>query len=161
VVFWGQFRSQGRPQASAESADSAWQRAQAAIEAHDWASAKGHLSSCLETWPVNAEAHFLMARTCRRADDVSGWQRHLKNGEILQWPSEEIALERQLLQAQLGHVRSAEPVLVAYLEAWRPEEMLIYEAIVKGHLESGRLNDVLHWTNDWLERHPGAWQPHL
>jgi tetratricopeptide (TPR) repeat protein len=144
-----------------DGAGSHWEQAQEALEAQDFPRARIHLSHCLETWPVNAEAHFLMARSCRRADDGAGWQRHLKNAEILQWPKEALALERRLMQAQVGDVRGAEPALVGYLERQHPDELLIYEALAKGALEADRLHDVLHWTTAWLERHPDAWQPRL
>src|SRR5439155_26646001 len=105
--------------------------------------------------------HFLLARTCRRDNDPAGWQRHLKNAEVLQWPKEAIDLERLLMQAQTGDVGRAEPLLRGHLAAAPADELLIYEALVKGHLAADRLSDVLYWSNLWLERHSDAWQPHL
>lgn len=161
VLASRRFPWSGWGEAQADSAGSHWQQAQQALEAHDFAQAKTHIGRCLEVWPIDAEAHFLLARTCRRAEDMADWQRHLKNAEVLQWPRAALDLERLLMQAQVGDVGRAEPLLRGRLATPHADELLIYEALVKGHLAADRLNDVLYWTNFWLERHPTAWQPRL
>src|SRR5262249_44208035 len=138
-----------------------WRLAQQALESDDFPLAMTQLARCLEIWPIHAEAHFLLARACRRADDTAGWQRHLKNAEILQWPRAPIDLERLLMQAQTGAGRRPEPLLRAPPATPHPDERLIYEALVKGYLATDRLQDVLYWANLWLERYSDAWQPRL
>src|SRR5947199_9396882 len=44
-----------------------WRRAQELIAAREFPQATDELSQCLEAWPYNAKANFLMARTWRRA----------------------------------------------------------------------------------------------
>src|SRR5713101_364 len=85
-------------------ATSQWQAAHQAIRQRDINRAHKLLASCLEAWPLNAEAHFLAARTCRRAQDFTGWQSHLMAADRLQWPHRDIELELQLYQAQTGNV---------------------------------------------------------
>src|SRR5713101_6317489 len=59
-----------------------WQQALKAIEDRDFPLAQSHLKLCLDISPLNAEAHFLMGRVCRRADDFAGWQDHLQNAAV-------------------------------------------------------------------------------
>src|SRR5260370_41891565 len=82
-----------------------WQQAVQALEADDFALAKTHLAQCLEVWPIHAEARFLMARTCRRADDYAGWQVHLRRAEVLGLDKDSLHLERAPMQAPAGALR--------------------------------------------------------
>src|SRR5262245_31875998 len=57
-----------------------WDEAHKAMEEREFGLAQQHLAKCLEAWPLNAEAHFLMARTCRREHGpfyLAAWQQHL------------------------------------------------------------------------------------
>src|SRR5205823_186963 len=85
-------------------AESHWQQANEAIVAREFPQAIAHLERCLESWPLNAEAHFLMARTCRRANQLSDWQQHLARAAVLNWPKDQIDLEMQLQRAQRGDI---------------------------------------------------------
>lgn len=139
-----------------------WQQAQAALESYDLLLAKKHLEHCLESWPLNGEVHFLLARTGRRAGDFETWRTHLSNAEVLQWSAEDVALERLLFQAQAGDTEAAEQKLLAHPRFRAPgEEELIYEALVKGYLEALRFGDTIRWAGIWAERVPGAWQPYF
>ncbi len=144
-----------------DSAASYWRQAQAALADGDFDRARKHLEHCLEVSPLHAETHFLLARTARRSGDLAGWQRHLKNAEILQWPEKEIALEVVLGRAQAGDVRGAGQRLLPLLDSRHPEKALILEALVKGCLETNRWQEALHWTQVWIEHSPDDWQPFL
>src|SRR5262249_7933849 len=73
-----------------------WRQAKQALAAHDFALARAHLSACLRFRPRSAAAQFEMARTCRRADDLASWERHLREARILHWSPDAIWREEQL-----------------------------------------------------------------
>jgi tetratricopeptide (TPR) repeat protein len=153
------FRPSGPPEADPGYQ---WQQARRALESGDFVLAKSHLDRCLEAWPANAEAHFLQARTCRRAGDVDGWQRHLHLAERLQWDKADVDLERLLMRVQSGDVWGAEDTLIGYLNSSHPDEVLILEALVKGYLEIYSFSDALEWADVWIKRHPeDDWLPRL
>jgi tetratricopeptide (TPR) repeat protein len=157
LVVWRQSNRALRLDASSH-----WQQALQALDSGDFLLAEKHLHECLLVWPINAEAHFLMARACRQADDDTGWQLHLYRARVLQWAEEQIELERRLMQAQSGNLRGVEESLVADLERSPPgEQECIFEALAKGYLKIDRLADVLALTREWLERFPENWQARL
>jgi tetratricopeptide (TPR) repeat protein len=137
-----------------EPADDPWSQAQRALAEDHLPQAIGHLRRTLATRPFYAKARFLLARASRRSDDVAGWQHHLYRAEALQWPRDEIDLERRLLRAQSGSLRDIDPVLLSFLDSFHSDTGLILEAIVKGFLESYRLQEAVSWANRWLERYP-------
>jgi tetratricopeptide (TPR) repeat protein len=151
----------GRTPDAVEGPHAHRRQAEQALEAQDSPRAREHLEQCLASWPAHAETHFLLACACRRADDVEAWQRHLRAADALQWPAEEIAFERQLMQAQVGRLAGVEAPLLEQRSAGGAEEELILEALVKGYLEVYRLPDAAYWASHWIERHPGRWQPWL
>jgi Tfp pilus assembly protein PilF len=136
-----------------------WDEAQRALEADDLALARTHLRHCLEICPANAEAHFLLARLGRRADDPAECQSHLGKARALQWPKEEIDLERTLLQAQSGNARRVEKKLIEQLKSFGTDRGLILEALVKGYLEIYSFRDVEIWATQWLTSFPADWRP--
>jgi tetratricopeptide (TPR) repeat protein len=139
-----------------------WRQAEEAIEAQDFPRAREHLEQCLASWPAHAETHFLLARVCRREDDAEGWEKHLRTAEALQWPAEGIQFERELMQAQAGKLADVEAPLREELSAGGgADDELILEALVKGYVEAYRLPDAAYWASQWIERHPGRWQPWL
>jgi tetratricopeptide (TPR) repeat protein len=148
-----------RTESSQDPIASHWQQAQEAFAAQDYLRAQKHLEQCLELCPLDAEAHFLLARACRQIDDEAGWQTHLHQAALLQWSREEIQLETALMKAQSGDINSVQSLLLGYLDARHPEEVLIVEALVKGYLETFRLKDVLSWTGQWMERYPEDARP--
>jgi tetratricopeptide (TPR) repeat protein len=136
-------------------------QAEEALQAQDFPRAREHLERCLTFWPAHAETRFLLARTCRRADDAVAWQTHLRAAEALQWPAEEVQFEQQLMQAQAGKLNDVEAPLRGQLGSGGAEEELILEALVKGYLDVYRLPECAHWATYWIERHPERWQPWL
>jgi Tfp pilus assembly protein PilF len=138
-----------------------WQRAHEALDGQDFVAACEHLQQCVEGWPAHAEAHFLLARAARRADDLDRAETHLKIAEALQWSSEDIAWERLLAQAQIGDLRTTEGQLLERLEESLVADELILEALLKGYLAAYRLPQAAHLATRWLEQHPDRWQPWL
>jgi tetratricopeptide (TPR) repeat protein len=138
-----------------------WQQAQQAAADYDFALAREHLGQCLETWPFSASVHFLMARTCRRADDTTGWRAHLERARLLHWSPQQLELEERLQEAQFGDVWVVEGWLLNDLSASPPEDILIREALIKGYLENDRPHDALNMADTWLEQHPDDWEARL
>src|SRR5262245_34999342 len=138
-----------------------WRQARAALAAGDLEEARGHLAAVLETWPLQAEGHFLLARVCRRTDDVQGWQDHLRKAEALQWAGEAVARERLCMRLQSGDVRGAESELPAPFDPADPETVLLVEALVKGYLAAYRLDDAAEWATSWMEKRPDDCLPYL
>jgi tetratricopeptide (TPR) repeat protein len=137
-----------------------WEQANQASDNEDIALAKSHLEAILRICPLNAQAQFLMARTCRRSGDPAGL-RHLRLAESLGWPRDQILLERRLLQAESGDTWTVEESLLDELNRLPPEERLILEALVKGYLNNFRFVDAIELTTPWIQRYPQDWRPHL
>jgi tetratricopeptide (TPR) repeat protein len=135
-----------------------WGRALSALEDRDFGLAQSHLANCLAAAPLNAEAHFLMARTCRRADDFSGWFDHLQTADLLGWPQDQVVLEILLKEAQVGNTWKVEQQLQSYLTAGHPEEVLIVEALVRGYLDNDLPKKAFHLTEEWINNYPDDWQ---
>ena len=142
-----------------DEADASLRQAEAAILAREYPQALAHLRHCLELCPFNAETHFLMARTSRRAGRLQDSRNHLERAAILYWPRAQIALEQQLQRAQVGDIWQLEDALLDRLNTHPPEEVLILEALVNGLLENDRLIDVLVLTSAWMREFPRDWLP--
>ncbi len=155
AVFW-----RGRSP-TPEPVEDPWSQAQQALAADHLPRATEHLRRTLEAWPFYAKAHFLLARACRRSDDMAGWQHHLYRAEALQWPRDQIDRERRLLRAQAGRLRDVDRVLLASLDSFHTDTGLIFEAVVRGYLESYRLQEAVTWANRWLERYPDDYRSWL
>jgi tetratricopeptide (TPR) repeat protein len=136
------------------------QAARAALVAHRPDEAQNHLHAVLAQWPLDAEAHFLLARACRRADDLAGWQEHLRTAELLHWPATELERERLCGRAQTGDVWAAEAELLPLLAAGDDESAVVAEALIKGYLVTFRLDDVLSYCQGWIDRRPDDWPPY-
>lgn len=136
-----------------------------AISRYDFDQAKIHLQYCLATWPRwpdRGEVHFLLARTCRRAEDFEGAYRHLQEAERLQWSAKDIELEYLLLQVQQSPARGQTArFLSQQLDARVPEEVLILEALVRGLLWGKRLGEARFWLDHWQKHYPDDWRASL
>jgi tetratricopeptide (TPR) repeat protein len=138
-----------------------WRRAQELIAAREFSQATDELSQCLEVWPYNAEANFLMARTWRRAGHFTTWSMYLRRAETLRWPKKQLDLERQLRRAQIGDIWDVEDSLFNVLNSQPAEELIILEALVAGLMATDRLIDAIALTTTWIERYPDDWLPHI
>jgi tetratricopeptide (TPR) repeat protein len=145
--------------APSNSPQALFRQAEEAITDRDYSLAIANLNQCLESWPFSAETHFLLARTCRRAGRLRPAKAHLDRAAVLQWPQQQIRLERQLRRAQTGNVWTVEQSLLDRLNTQPPEEVIILEALVHGLMQIDRLEDVLSLTTNWVERYPDDWLP--
>jgi tetratricopeptide (TPR) repeat protein len=147
------------PPRSGDDPERHWRQARAAITEREFPEAAAHLTHCLEIWPFNAQAHFLMARTCRRAGQLKQWKKHLDRAETLNWPKDQIDLERKVRRAQVGDIWEVEDFLMDRVNERPPEEVIILEALVNGFLQNDRLPDVIAFTSSWINRFPQDWLP--
>src|SRR5947199_5006290 len=135
-----------------------WQEALTLIEARDFAGAKDHLARCLEISPFNGELHFLMAQTCRRADDAENGSYHLLCAESLHWPPDQIDLERRLAEAQFGNIWGMEDQLKDEARQAPPyAKVMIVEAMIKGYLDNERPKEAYRLARAWTEDYPQDW----
>jgi tetratricopeptide (TPR) repeat protein len=142
-----------------------WDEALKAMEEREFGLAQQHLERCLETWPLNAEAHFLMARASRREQGPlyqPTWRKHLVEAAQLEWPKDQITFEIQLQQAQMGDIWSVESTLKEALKTKPAAEVdMILEALAEGYLRNHSLAKILELTGPWIDRSPEDWLPHL
>jgi tetratricopeptide (TPR) repeat protein len=134
-----------------------WQEALRATKARDLQIAQTQLNRCLDACPLNAEAHFLLARTCRQSDNYAGWLDHLQIAAILGWPQDHVRLEVLLKEAQAGNIWRVQEELQRYLVSSPPEEVLIVEALVKGYLENEKPLDAFRLAEQWIKNYPDDW----
>jgi tetratricopeptide (TPR) repeat protein len=135
----------------------AWQdyrAAMQAIERRDFAEARARLERCLAVWPHSAEVHLLAARTARRAGAYDDAEKHLKECQRLDWPMEEVRLERDLIRAQRGDVSDVEKHLMFFAEHGHPDALLILEALCQGYLKTYRLTHASRCLELWLQKRP-------
>jgi tetratricopeptide (TPR) repeat protein len=136
-----------------------WRQAEHAIDDQDFARARVCLRDYLQLRPRDAAGHFVLARACRRADDIDAWEEHLRMAERLGHPIDEIQVEKNLGLAQAGALRQVEAALLGRLNEQQADEELVLEALAKGYLRDYRLKDASGLLGLWQARHPQAWQP--
>ncbi len=135
-----------------------WRLARQAAEETDLPRAKEHLQECLRVWPRSAEAHFLMARVCRRGGDLVSARTHLLRAEELHWLTDALDLEYLLHKAEAGGIGPVDQALRSQLRAGHADAPLILEALVRGHLQINGLRDAYHYADLWVRNHPDDWQ---
>jgi tetratricopeptide (TPR) repeat protein len=156
----GSWFAHRRPAATARLSRPTWHRedplapAREALAVRRFAEAQRYLRRYLEANPRYAEAHYLLAQTCRRTGDFDGWRRHLEQAEAAGASVPLLEQERHLYGLQTGRVRGLNAVLENYLDRHPPEEVLILELLVQSYLEHNLLPDVVRLTGLWIERHP-------
>lgn len=139
----------------------ALRQARQALAAYDLPRARERLQQGLRLVRDQGEAHFLLARACRLEGDFDAAREHLAEAERLRWAPADVNLERLLLRAQAGLVRSVEKPLRQSLQA-RPEDApLILEALVRGTLSANFLDQAYRWGRLWTERCPDDARAHF
>jgi Tfp pilus assembly protein PilF len=136
----------------------AWQQALEDLDQNDLAAAKQQLRKCVASWPNDAEAHFYLARVCRRTADISG-KEHLEAALRLGWPKEAIDLEQELVEAQFNDVRSVETALYSQLQVGHYDEIYIMEALAIGFLREHLLPSLVKCAGIWSDKYPHDWRP--
>jgi tetratricopeptide (TPR) repeat protein len=120
----------------------------------DLETAKTHLRQCLNSWPLDAEVHFLLARLCRRSNDFAGWQIHLGHAEALQWSKEEVQRETILMRIQADALPSVEALVMEQLASGSIDKDLLLEAWVKRCLDQVRIDEAIRGATFWMEQSP-------
>jgi tetratricopeptide (TPR) repeat protein len=128
-----------------------------ALQQHDLAGAREHLRRCLAAEEGSGEAHFLMARACRRDGDLDSARHHLDRARRLGRDGRQVELEFLLLQAQAGAVPPVEEALGRYLAAGAGDEPDILEALARGCLQGNLVDRAFQYTSRWVDHHPEDW----
>ncbi len=127
--------------------------AERAQEKRDFAAALNHLAPYLAANPDSGRAHFLAARSARRAGRLDQADAHLEICRRLHYRPEDVDLERALLT-----VRRGEPVNDDYLrrhvEQNHPDALLVLEVLTDDYLHNYRIFDALWSLNQYLDRSP-------
>jgi len=126
-----------------------------AIARWDFDEARGHLAVCLEAWPDRPSTLLLAARTARRAGRFDEAERHLSRLQSLRGPSEQSALEWAMLSVERGDMGLSEGYLKSTVGPEHPDAAVVYEALARGYLLTGRAVELLDCTDKWLKVRPG------
>jgi tetratricopeptide (TPR) repeat protein len=137
--------------------------AEQALAERDFVRARTHLQHCLDAWPDDPRAHFLMARTARRAGDLELAEKHLTLCEHLQSdrPNPKLGdtrLEWALIQAQRGDLNAVDSYLRRCVREQHPDSLLIFETMSWELMGRNRLDEALILLTTWLERQPGEYE---
>lgn len=141
-----------------------WEQGDQAEQDCNFAAARVEFAEYLAFNPGDAGAHFRLARVARREprEDFSLADQHLKAASARGHPPKEVNFENALSAFQsTGESGQPEDVLKSYLQR-RPESApLILEALARGCIRSGRLNDANEWLNQWVRNYPDDWYARL
>lgn len=133
-----------------------YREAQRLLLRYDFDRAREHLARSLRVWTKSGEAHFLAARTARRADAYRDAEQLLTRCKELGWSAEDVALEGALLQAQRGDPAPVETYLVGLVRQDHPDATLILEALAQGYMQAFDLRRTFRCLDEWLEREPDS-----
>jgi tetratricopeptide (TPR) repeat protein len=137
--------------------------AQRALNRRDFPEARRTLEQYLAAWPNDPRGHFLMARACRRSNELPQAEEHLIRCEHLQndHPDPQLGdtkLEWALLEAQRGKIVETEPLLRRRMREKDPESVLILETMSWEMMRRNRLDEALALLNLWLEKEPQEYE---
>ena len=138
-----------------------WRKAQTAIAARDFRSARDHLDACLRTWPESAETAFIAARTARRAGDFPAAARLLADARRLGWVQQQVVLEDALLQIQNGTDFSGIEFLRLCVRKDHPDSILIFEVLTPAALRAIDFALATECLDLWVKLEPTNPQPHI
>jgi tetratricopeptide (TPR) repeat protein len=132
-----------------------YREAEQKISKRDFAGAHTHLEAYLTVHQYDGEAHFLAARTARRAELMDDARRHLEDCKRLgSPPRDSIALERMLIKVQLGEVGESEEYLLSCVEGDHEDAALILEALIEGYQRSFKVSIAELCANILVQRQP-------
>jgi Flp pilus assembly protein TadD len=134
-----------------------------ALEREDPAEALRQFSSCLETWPEDAESHFLAAQAARRAGDLSTARLQLNESSRFGWPHAAVEVEEALLRAASGDLAWGVHILLQAAHENHPDSPEIFAILVPALLAEFRLVDADWLAAKWVELRPQlakAWSCH-
>ncbi len=128
----------------------------AAVAAHqrrDFGAALDQLAPYLAAYPDSGRAHFLAARAARRAGRLDEADTHLEACRRLDYPADDMDLERALLMVRRGQ-RVNEDYLRRRIEQDDGDALLVLEVLIDDYLRNYRLLDALWALNQYLARKP-------
>jgi tetratricopeptide (TPR) repeat protein len=131
-----------------------FRNAERAVEHHRLKEAREQLDQCLKLWPESGRAHLLAGRLARRMGDFKHAKRHYDACYRAQGPSDDLALERILAQAQSGMMDKWATKLAPLIEEDESKAVLILEALSRGYMEAYRLPNAAYYLKLWLELEP-------
>lgn len=134
-----------------------WWEAQRFLKNYQFPEAIRQFQSCLQVWPRSAATYFQLGRAERRQGNMVNARQHLQKAYGLRYPLEDLQLEFNLIEAQTGDVQAVERKLTDYLAEGHPDELLIYEALVKGYWHHSFFVEAYHWATLWIQRLPKDW----
>lgn len=140
-----------------------WYAGQVALKRYHSAEAHRHLQDCLRVWPWSrvARVHLLAARAAWRDGDFVKATRHLEDCQNLEGnASADSILEWSLVHAAGGDLDRAEDALKSRAQRDPSLRTLVAEALIQGYLRTARLNEAIHYADDWMAREPGNLQAH-
>jgi tetratricopeptide (TPR) repeat protein len=134
--------------------------ARLALRQYHNAEAIEHLQICLKTWPDDADALLLAARTARRAGNYVEADIALGKYEAQRGVDEAAELERILLRAENGDVDRAAAFCKRWIEQGHRDAPFIFEAMAHAYLHSYRLPDLRLLLQRWRQDQPDNPQVH-
>jgi tetratricopeptide (TPR) repeat protein len=138
-----------------------YRAAQQALERRAYDQARAHLRRYLQVRPADAQTHFLLARTARRAGAYGEAKEHLDQCAELGGDSAGLALERALLQAQQGNVGGLDGYLLSSVKQDHPDSVFILEALAQGYLQNYHLPLAQYCVHELIRRQPEHAEAHL
>ncbi len=140
-----------------------FQRATAAENQRDFATARHHLSECLIADPTSGRFLFHAAQVARRDGDFTTARRLLELAGKHGWPDDATDWERTLLSAQTGGFAGAEAKLRRAVEVAPddPETELVLEVLVPGYMAQFQMAEAYTVLDEWCNRKPDALRPRL
>ena len=140
------------------SAQYHWWKADRCQQNYKFPEALQHLQCCLQVWPRSGATHFQMGRVYRRQGDVVAARQQLQAAYALRHNLDDLQLEFHLIEAQTGSVQAVEPILKKlYLVNDHPDQLLIYEALVKGYRQHNYFDQAYDWATRWIQHAPKDW----
>jgi len=129
-------------------------RVKAALDADEPAVARRLADEYLASRPRNAEAHFRAAQAARRCGDVRGAETQLDEAAKLDWDASAIEVERALIRAQSGDLRSAEHILAQRLREDHPDNRHILAVLVPALMAEFRWIEASAAAEKWTDLQP-------
>lgn len=125
-----------------------------ALGRRDLAAAADHLDRCVTCRPYDAGAWFLAGRTARRLGRFETAERCLRRCQELGGVTAATRLEWDLLRVQQGDLGDIHTRLRTTITPEHPDAPLVLEALARGYLVDGRLEDALRACGLWTVREP-------
>src|SRR5262249_45151017 len=112
------------------------------------------LERSLTYWTGDPQAHFWMARTCRRLGKFDKADEHLRRCEDLDWALPVVEVERTLMSAEQGHFIELESTLLSWAKKDNADTAAVQEVLVHHYAANSQIKPALYWGERFLKQHP-------